>query len=305
MARPALPAGGGPLSEAGADLDVSLELGPEVVLPVTRPYDGATLFRFLRAFAVPGVEQHEVVEGGARSTRAVRLPHGPALLRLTWTGQDLRYAYGGHPADADVAWRRVLRLADAELDTAAVSAHLGADPHLATLVAAAPGLRIPGALDPAEVAFAVLVSQQVSVRAAARCSAKIAEAYGDPVDTLEGRFLLFPTPARLAGADPTRLPMPRARGRALVGLAAALASGALLLSRERPWAQTREDLLGQPGIGPWTADAIGLRALGQTDILLDTDLVIRRELAARGVTDPGRWSPYRSYATLLLWRAHV
>ena len=99
--------------------------------------------------------------------------------------------------------------------------------------------------------------------------------------------------------------MPRARGRALVGLAAALAEGSLVLDRVAPWAGTRAALLARPGIGPWTADYIGLRGLGQPDILLSSDLVIRRELVARGVRDPTSWAPYRSYATLHLWRAYV
>jgi 3-methyladenine DNA glycosylase/8-oxoguanine DNA glycosylase len=254
---------------------------------------------------VPGVEVHDEVDGQPRCTRAVRLAHGPGLLRLTWTGRDLLLAFAGDPADADDARLRAARLADVAVDPGAVRAHLGADPHLAGLVATSPGLRIPGSPDPAEVAFSVLVSQQVSVKAAARCGQKIAERYGERLATEAGPYTVFPTAATLAEADPAELPMPRARGRALVGLAGAIASGALVLSPDRPWAETRAGLLAQPGIGPWTADAIGLRALGQTDILLDTDLVIRRELAARGVTDPGRWSPYRSYATLLLWRAYV
>ena len=99
--------------------------------------------------------------------------------------------------------------------------------------------------------------------------------------------------------------MPRARGRALVALADALATGTMTLDPARPWGDQRAELLARPGVGPWTADVIGLRGLGQPDILLDTDLVIRRELAERGVSDTGAWAPWRSYATVHLWRAYV
>ncbi len=92
--------------------------------------------------------------------------------------------------------------------------------------------------------------------------------------------------------------MPRTRGRALVGLAGALASGALDLTAEP---QRREALLGQPGIGPWTADYLAMRAFGDRDVLLDSDLVIKRELARRSITATAEWSPFRSYATMHLW----
>ena len=100
--------------------------------------------------------------------------------------------------------------------------------------------------------------------------------------------------------------MPRARGRALVGLAAALRDGEVDLSGTAGLAgHPYRSCWRCPGIGPWTADYIGLRGLGEPDILLGTDLVIKRELIARGITDPERWSPFRSYVTIHLWRAYV
>ena len=280
--------------------------GPPRRLGTTEPFDGATLFAFLRRFAVPGVEHHDEVGGTSQLTRTLRLAHGPAVVRLTWDGTALGLAYAGDPADEADAVARVRRLVDADAPVDAVAAALGGDPHLADDVASSPGLRLPGATDPAEAAVQALVSQQISMAAAARCSDKLTQACGEHVVVLDesvGR--LFPTMGALAACDPAALPMPRARGRALVGLAAALASGALVLDVERPWAEQRRELLALPGIGPWTADVIGLRALGQRDVLLTTDLAVRRQLEARGVTDTAAWGPFRSYATVHLWRPYV
>jgi 3-methyladenine DNA glycosylase/8-oxoguanine DNA glycosylase len=253
------------------------------------------------------VEAHGTdAQGALELTRTLRLAHGQAALRLTWGGSTLALAYAGDPADEADAVVRVRRLVDADAPVDAVAAALGVDPHLADDVASSPGLRLPGATDVAEAAVQALVSQQISMAAAARCSAKLTEAYGDEVDVAGGAVSrLFPRMEALAEADPGMLPMPRARGRALVGLAHALAAGALALDHAQPWAAQRRELLALPGIGPWTADVIGLRALGQRDVLLTTDLAVRRQLEARGVTDTAAWAPFRSYATVHLWRPYV
>ena len=291
---------------AGGDVVAPLTFGSASVLRVTEPFDGGTLMRFLGRFAVPSAERHDTTGGHPRLTRTVRLTHGPGLIRLTWTGPALRWEYAGPAADRAEAVRRTEALCDADADVAAVSQRLAADPHLGPLVASGPGLRIPGGTDPAEVALQALISQQVSMAAAARCADKLTVRYGEQIEVPAGApDRLFPTAAALSAVDPAELPMPRARGRALVALAGAIAAGTLVLDPERPWPELRAALLARPGIGPWTADVIGLRGLRQPDVLLDTDLVIRRELATRGVSDTQRWSPWRSYATVHLWRAYV
>ena len=99
--------------------------------------------------------------------------------------------------------------------------------------------------------------------------------------------------------------MPRARGRSLVGLAAALAGGSLVLEPGPARSDVRADLLALPGIGPWTADYIALRALGDPDVFLPTDIGVRNALRALGPADPERWTPWRSYALLHLWTANL
>lgn len=277
-----------------------------VPVPTTAGFNGAVLFTFLRRWAVPDVELADVVDGRPRYARALRLPTGPGAVRLTWTGAELVAEIAAASGDHDEVLSQVATLCDTRAESDAIDRRLRADPRLAALVARCAGLRIPGTTDPHELAVQALVGQQISVAAATICAAKLARSYGDALPGEPyGLRRLFPTVDRLADVDPAELPMPRARGRALVGLAAALRDGRVDLTGTPAWSDTRAQLLALPGIGPWTADYIGLRGLGEPDILLSTDLVIKRELIARGVTDPDRWSPFRSYVTMHLWRAYV
>lgn len=280
---------------------------PTVVrLPTPQPFNALVLFAFLRAWAVPEVELVDTLDGQTRYARALRLAGGPGLVRLTWTGAELLVELRVTPGDEEQALAKIRALCDLEADPAAVDAHLGRDPHLSATVAAAPGLRVPGTTDPDELAFQVLIGQQISMAAAVNCAGKITASYGDRLEEPAfGLTRLFPTAAALAEVDPAELPMVRARGRAIVGLAGALTRGEVDLSGAWPLERARAALLAQPGIGPWTTDNIAMRALGDRDVLLSTDLVIKRELVARGVTDPGAWAPYRSYATVHLWRPYV
>jgi AraC family transcriptional regulator of adaptative response / DNA-3-methyladenine glycosylase II len=191
---------------------------------------------------------------------------------------------------------------------------LRSDRDLAPLVADCPGVRVPGVVSGAELAFRALIGQQVSVAGAATTAARITRRYGRQLDRpdLPGHEedsrrpdRLFPEPAALAEADPETLPMPRARGRSLVRLATELAEGRIDLSPGADREEARTRLLAVPGIGPWTAGYIAMRALGDPDVLLAEDLVIRRELQRRGVEPSGRssWAPWRSYATMRLWQA--
>ncbi len=190
-------------------------------------------------------------------------------------------------------------LLDAEADPERIDAALGSDPLLHDLVAAAPGRRVPGCVDAGETAIRAVLGQQVSVAAARTQAARLVARCGEPLPEPVGAVThLFPEPAALAALDPETLPMPRARGRAIVALAAALADGL------HPYEQ-RDELLALPGIGPWTADYVAMRC-GDPDVLLETDLGVRRGLKAIGGPDDlvrhaERWRPWRSYAVQHLW----
>lgn len=275
-------------------------------LPVRTPFAGRRLLDFLAHHLVPGVE----VAGPGWYARTLDLPHGPGTVRLELA--DLPAGGTGFVAaefrlhdlrDTAAASERVRRLLDADCDPRAVDEHLGADPVLGGLVRATPGLRVPGQVDGAETAVRTVIGQQVSVSGARTVAGRIVAEHGRPVEShVPGLTHLFPDAATLAGLDPEDLPMPRARGRALVGLAAALAEGSVVLDRGPDRDDVRRALLALSGIGPWTADYVAMRALGHPDVFLPTDLGVRRVLDDMGGSaDTERWRPWRSYALMHLW----
>ncbi|GAA4802913.1 AlkA N-terminal domain-containing protein [Nocardioides caeni] len=286
--------------------------GIELRIAVRTPFRGSALLRFLADRAVPGIEVAEVRDDGSGYyARTLDLPHGPGTARVELADLDgAGTSYVGlrlgldDLRDTAAAVARMRALLDADADPVAIDLHLAADALLAPLVARRPGLRVPGHVDGAELAVRAVLGQQVTVVAARTAAARLVAQHGRPVATdVDGLTHLFPDAAIVAGLDPAEFRMPRARGRALVGLSAALASGDLVLDRGPDRAEVREQLLALPGIGPWTADYIALRALGHPDVWLPTDVGVRNALAGHpgSAVVPETWAPWRSYALLHLW----
>ncbi|HEY3531001.1 MAG TPA: AlkA N-terminal domain-containing protein [Nocardioides sp.] len=293
----------------GADRGGTLQLR----LAVRTPFAGRALLHFLAVRAVAGVE----VATDTTYARTLRLPHGTGIVELelddhaergptafvaaTFRLTDLR--------DLAAAVERVRRLVDADCDPVAIGDAFAGDPVLGPLVRQTPGLRVPGHVDGDEIAVRAVVGQQVTVAAARTAAGRLTERYGERIGSpADGLTHLFPTAARLAQLEPESLPMPRSRGRALLAVCRALAEGDLSLDRGADRDDVRRRLLEIPGIGPWTADYIALRALGHPDVFLPTDIGIRDAFRLRGIdpTDALRhaegWRPWRSYAQLHLWQ---
>jgi AraC family transcriptional regulator of adaptative response / DNA-3-methyladenine glycosylase II len=212
--------------------------------------------------------------------------------------------------DLTAAVARVRRLLDLDADPVAVGDVLTADRALRAAVRRRPGRRVPGAVDGGELAVRTVLGQQVSVAAARRLAARLAESFGKPLAAPVGDLThCFPAADALAAADPAELPMPRTRARALVALAGALASGALTLDpgADRDAAAAA---LGQvDGIGPWTVSYVAMRALGDPDAFLPGDRGVQRGAATLGISarelaaHAARWRPWRAYAVQYLWAA--
>jgi AraC family transcriptional regulator of adaptative response / DNA-3-methyladenine glycosylase II len=271
-------------------------------LPYRAPMDLSATLDFLAQRAIPGVESYE--DGVFR--RIIRAPHGAALVAIgqgdTAVACQVRLA---DQRDLVAVVSRVRRLLDLDADPEAVDSALTADPALAPLVAKRAGLRSPGAVDGFEMAVRAVVGQQVSVRGAATVLGRLVADYGQT--PFEGEpWRLFPDADVLADVDPQALPMPRARGRTITALAGQFASGQIVLDPGADRDDARAALLALPGVGPWTADYLRMRALADPDVALVGDLGVRTSAAMLGIdVDTGRpdWAPWRSYATHHLWAA--
>jgi AraC family transcriptional regulator of adaptative response / DNA-3-methyladenine glycosylase II len=273
------------------------------------PLAATALLDWLAARAVSGVEE----VAGAAYRRSLRLPHGFGLAELTFGRVAVRCRLWLDDArDAEPAVERCRRLLDLDADPAAVLAALSADPLIGALVTRAPGLRVPGTVDGAELAVRAVLGQQVSVAAARTGAGRLAAEHGERMARPRGAVTtLFPSAATLSAVDPARLAMPRSRADALVGLCRAVAAGAVRLDADADRARTRRALLALPGIGPWTAGYVAMRALGDPDVFLVEDLGVRHALTRLGgPSDPqearavaAAWAPWRSYASQHLWQA--
>ena len=293
-------------------------------LPVRAPYHGTALLAFLAARAVPGVE----VVDGRHYSRTLRLPAGTGTVTLAFPADAINA--GGpdtagrattavsaelrltHLSDLAPAVDRCRRLLDADADPAGIAAVLAADPALARAVDAAPGLRLPGAVDGPEILIRALVGQQVSVAAARTALGKLAQAVDERAEGAEdGPALLFPSPDGIAALGPDDIAGPRKRAAAIANAAADMATGRLAVHAGRRTSEVTADLVARPGIGAWTAGYVAMRVLGDPDVLLTGDLALRHGAAALGLPDDlaalhqaaERWRPFRSYAGMYLWRA--
>ncbi|HEY1688475.1 MAG TPA: AlkA N-terminal domain-containing protein [Solirubrobacteraceae bacterium] len=295
-----------------------------VKLHYREPFDWDRLLGFLALRAVPGIE--EVQDRTYR--RTLRLPHGDGVaeigpgdggghLRCRLHLADLR--------DLTAAVQRCRRLLDLDADPAAVDAQLASDPLLAPLIAARPGLRLPGTVDGHELAIRAVLGQQVSVAAARTTAGRLTLLLGESLPAPVGSLThLFPTAAAIATVKIEDLHGPMRRRRTLQALAAALQDGEppiadvlrgdseLTLDPGSDRAAARARLLALPGIGAWTTEYIAMRALGDPDAFPVEDLGVMRSLESLGgptgkaaiLAHAERWRPWRAYAVQHLWAAH-
>lgn len=283
-----------------------------VRLAYRRPLHAEALLEFLGARAIPGIDQ---VDADGTYRRALRLPHGLGTTTLTpcdgYVSAALRLA---DVRDLAPAVARCRRLLDLDADPAAVDGTLAEDVALAPLITKDPGVRVPRAVDGLEIGVRAIVGQQISVPGARTVLAKLARlAGGSSVDgeSTDGELVAFPSPAAVADAPDEAFAMPAARRRTIKTLAAAVAAGTLDLDGGMERAEVERILTGIPGVGGWTASYVALRALGDPDAFLPTDLGVRRGAAALGLPDDpktltdrsARWRPWRGYAVIRLWRA--
>ena len=276
-----------------------------VSLAYRPPYDWDAVMGFLAARATPGVEA--VTTAGYRRTIEIDGRSGTLAVSRSSRESALDVAVtlplvGAQPAMVE----RVRRLFDLDADPAVITRCLGSDPLLGGILEQHPGIRCPGAWNGFEMSVRASLGQQVSVAAATTIAGRLARRFGTPVDDGGGLARLFPSPAQLAGASIEEVGVIRTRAECIRRLARAVGDGSIAFSVSVEPGRLIADLLALPGIGPWTAQYIAMRVLGDADAFLTGDLVLRqmaggctaRELEQRSEA----WRPWRSYAVMVLWQ---
>jgi AraC family transcriptional regulator of adaptative response / DNA-3-methyladenine glycosylase II len=285
-------------------------------LPYRAPLDADALLAFFGRRAVPGVEELD----GTVFRRSLRLVHGNGVVELRALPDVIAARlWLDDPRDEGDAVARVRAMLDLDADPETIAEALSVDPLMRGLVEDAPGRRVPGAADAEEIAIRAVLGQQVSLAGAATLASRLVTAYGEPLRNPRGGVThAWPAADVLAeaaagdadardGGDPWA--MPASRRKAIRGLAEALASGDVALDPDADRRATEDRLLALPGIGPWTASYIGMRALHDTDAFLASDLGVKHALDRLGLDSrPAAaelislaWRPYRAYALQHLW----
>jgi AraC family transcriptional regulator of adaptative response / DNA-3-methyladenine glycosylase II len=279
-------------------------------LPYRAPYDWDTMLAYLGERATPGVEQ--VVDGMYR--RSALLDDRPTFIEVRHEPKEARiHLWISRAVRRDLmdAVERVRRVFDLGADPMSIAQHLRRDPRLRRSVKKHPGIRVPGAWDPFELAVRAILGQQVSVRGATTLAGRLAERFGPPIETADpaAPTRLFPGPEALVEADIATIGMPQKRAAAIRELARRVHEGELPLTWGSCAVETHEGLVSIPGIGEWTAQYVAMRGLGQPDMFLPGDLGVRKALADNGKLPTPRqaaavaetWRPWRAYGVLHLW----
>ncbi len=282
----------------------------DLVLPYRAPFDPEGVFAWMAARVLPGTE----AAGPDGFERTLRLPGGPAWFRVARADHarlrlSVRLTALG---DLSSVVARARRMFDLDADPAAIDESLGAIAELAPRVRAVPGIRVPGTADPHEMLIRAMIGQQISVPAARTHLTRLVDALGEETDIAGegGPRRLFPTMTAIAERGAEVLRGPAARIRAITGAAAAIAAGNLQLTIGDDSEDQRRRLLALPGVGPWTADYVRMRVVGDPDVFLPGDVAVRQGAARAGLPAEAaslddwarRASPWRSYLTAHLWR---
>ena len=264
---------------------------------------------YLAARAIQGVEHVST----AAYRRTITVDGDPGVLEIAPGGDGWLTvrAHSGHSEGVAHIAQQARHIFNLDADLHAANRHLAVDPVLGPLVAARPGLRVPGTWDAYELGVRAIIGQQVSVAGAGTIAARLVLRHGTPVPGIE-RFGLshtFPAPATLARADLSGIGLTSARTRAIQNFASAVRDGTVGLDRGMSCEGIVASLVAIAGLGHWTAHYIALR-MGKADAFPSTDLGLRRALArlTSDATTPAalaqraeRWRPWRAQAAIHLW----
>jgi AraC family transcriptional regulator of adaptative response / DNA-3-methyladenine glycosylase II len=300
----------------GSQPEQSAQAGVTLLLRYRPPYDWPAMLAFLSPRAIAGVERvadgcyyRSICLDGAHGTIVVQQGEGHALQAT------IRFP---RLSSLSAIIARLRRMFDLAADPEIISRQLSADPLMARLTAARPGLRIPGCWDGFEQAMRAVLGQQITVVGAIRLAGKLVaqhgEALNDPCADRPGLTHVFPQAAVVAAADLAPLGMPRARAATLSAIAAALVADPQLLDTCASLEQAVLKLRALPGIGDWTAQYMALRHLREPDAFPAADVALMHAIAVHEGVRPNAkeltlraeaWRPWRAYAAQHLWSSLV
>ena len=274
-------------------------------LPVQQPFDWESLLAFLRLRATPGVE---IVTDSAY-TRTIADAGGAHTFSVTYQSQAaaLQVAYSGEASAQNLVETRARQIFKSLVNTIPIEAFLCRDPWLSGFIKRQAGLRVPGGWSALEIAMRAVLGQQVSVPAATTLMGRLVRAAGTRLNESSWQF---PTAEQIAQSNLAGLGVPGSRMETVKSLAAFFAEhGEQCLAHP----EIKDRLLALKGIGKWTAGYILMRTAASHDHWPEGDLILRKALSqdktmiAHAALEQAfsRWSPYRSYATIHIWKGYA
>ena len=277
--------------------------GIELKLAFRPPFDWHSLIRFYQSHPIPGVER--VVENSFE--RVFRIDGKVGFLRVQPVADRPQLKLRVVTEDPRILFEvvtRVRRMFDLDSDPMLIADSFVRVPLLAKLVERFPGLRVPGSWDPFETAVCTILGQVVSAEQRASLVGQLVHGSGAEIihPVTEDRAYLFPDPAVLASAELSEIRTSPARKEAIRDFTRRVLNGAISLSEAQDPVMFRKALLETKGLGPWSAEYISLRSIGDTDAFPRTDLILKRVLALHPSLDLEAVKPWRAYAAVYLWK---
>lgn len=296
--------------ENGAWLELKLAYRP--------PLAWTELLRYLHGRAMPGIEWINLNEQGGSYARTLQFGEQVGCVHVFNDAErahlKLRISTHLH-AHVRTILASLRHLFDLDANPLVIQAHLAQTPHLAQQIARTPGLRLPGCVSPFELAIRTIIGQQVSVAGATTVMARLIAAFGHPIETeLEHLHYVFPSPEQLSQVDIgaiAAIGMPFKRAQTIVSFAQFVAQGGFQIPVGLPLQDFIHRLCELPGIGPWTAQYIAMRAFRYPNAFPAGDLGLQKAAADEQVRLTEKqleqrsqaWAPWRSYAAILLWQS--
>ena len=278
---------------------------PKLILPVQQPFDWESLLAFLRLRATPGVEvvtdsvyTRTVTDGTVAQTFSVTYNPASATLQIN---------YSGKGETRSLVERRAKQIFKPDVNTVPIEAFLRRDSWLNGFVQRQAGLRVPGGWSVLEISMRAILGQQVSVPAATTLMGRLVRSAGT---RLSASSWLFPTAEQIAQADLSGLGVPGSRMETVKTLAAFFADHG---EQSLEQSDIKDRLLALKGIGKWTAGYILMRTAASHDHWPEGDLILRKALSNDKIMISHAaleqtfscWSPYRSYATIHIWKGYA